>query len=148
MFEKCKGDESVKCLYEWCKKRAKANRKYMDLDWNNDTETILAQFVKIINKILDGTDYYAQRNSTIGEKNIDIFKKGVSGRVGHLWPRKREQIIHVNFTLDIVEQLGKKMQLPPDSDVKEGRYLKWRAFRGLDFKTAMEMVNKLGKIGK
>ena len=120
----------------------------MDLDWNNDTETILAQFVKIINKILDGTDYYAQRNSTIGEKNIDIFKKGVSGRVGHLWPRKREQIIHVNFTLDIVEQLGKKMQLPPDSDVKEGRYLKWRAFRGLDFKTAMEMVNKLGKIGK
>ena len=120
----------------------------MDLDWNNDTETILAQLVKIINEVLDGTDYYAQRNSTIGEKNVDIFKKGVSGRVGHLWPRKRDKNTHVNFMLDIVEQLGQRMQLPPDSDVKEGRYLKWRAFRGVSFKTAMGMINELGNSGK
>ena len=138
----------MKGFYEWCKKRAQVNRKVVDLDWDNDIETILSQYVKILNDALKGTDYYAQRNSTIGERNVDIFKQGVSGRVGHLWPRKRNQIIHVNFTLDIVEQLGKKMQLPPDSDVKEGRYLKWRAFRGLDFKTAMEMVNELANIAK
>ena len=50
--------------------------------------------------------------------------------------------------LDIVEQLGQRMQLPPDSDVKEGRYLKWRAFRGVSFKTAMGMINELGNSGK
>ena len=134
------------CFFEWCKKRAKENRVITDLEWDNDIESILSQYVKIINDVLEGTDYYAKRNSTIGEKNVDIFKKGVNGRVGHLWPRKRDRIIHVNFTLDIVEQMGKRMQLPPDSDVKEGRYLKWRAFRNLDFKTAMDMVNELVNI--
>ena len=134
------------CFFEWCKKRAKENRVITDLEWDNDIESILSQYVKIINDVLEGTDYYAKRNSTIGEKNVDIFKKGVNGRVGHLWPRKRDRIIHVNFTLDIVEQMGKRMQLPPDSDVKEGRYIKWRAFRNLDFMTAMAMVNELVNI--
>lgn len=135
-------------FYEKCLKLVKQNRKVSGLNWDCNIEEILAQFVEILNEVLADTEYYAERNSTVGEKNVDIFKKGVSGRVGHLWPRKRDQIIHVNFTNDIVEQLERRMDMPQDTDVKKGRYLNWRAYKELDYATTMKIVSELAEIGK
>lgn len=130
-------------FYSRCKKIAEENRVITDLDWDGSVEDILQEFTQIMNRALAGTDYYAERNTSLGEKNVNLFKKGTTGRVGHFWPRKRERVIHANFTLDIVEQLESKMDMPEDSDVKEGRYLGWRAYRGIDFATVMKMIEVL-----
>lgn len=135
-------------FYDECLKRAKENRKITDLSWDNNVEEILLQFAEILNGVLEGTEYYVERNSTIGEKNLDVFRKGIQGRIGHLWPRKRERVIHINFTTDIVEQLQSRMDMPEESEVKDGKKLNWRAYRGVDFETTMNMMKELSRIRK
>ena len=133
-------------FYEDCLKRAKANQSVTDLDWDMDSEEILLQFEKILNRVFEGTEYRAKRNKTIGEKDVDIFKGTGTKRIGHLWPRKRDQVIHVNFTSEICDRLKECMELPKDSDVKPGRNMNWRAFKNLDYETAMKIVEEVAKL--
>lgn len=133
-------------FYEDCLKRAEANQCVTDLNWDMDSEAILLQLEKILKRVFEGTEYYAERNRTFGEKDVDIFKGAGINRIGHLWPRKRNHVIHVNFTNEICDRLSKRMELPKDSDVKPGRNMNWRAFKNLDFATAMKIVNEVAKL--
>lgn len=118
----------------------------MRLDWNESSKEVVARLEAILKKITDGTDYYVEINQKDQSKCVNIFKRNGEKRIAHLQPNKREQRIHVNITKELVDQLKKRMDLPKDSDIKEGRYPNWRAFKNTDFDIAMKIVEEMIKL--
>lgn len=57
---------------------------FVDLDYNNDIENILAEISKGLTIILNGSKYKAIRNRKIGELDVDIFEIPSGKRVGHI----------------------------------------------------------------
>lgn len=133
-------------LFKKKEQNPQENRMHMNLNWDNNIELILKQLASLLNDKLKGSDYYVERNSTIGEKNLDLFKQGNPKRVGHIWPKKREQVMHASFTNDIVRQLACRIEMPQDCDVKKGRNLDWRQYRNLSLDMLIEMISELATI--
>ena len=116
------------------------------INWDADKETVLKEIVVILNDLFIGTSYTASRNSTSGEKNVDIFygKGSVDNpRVAHVWPKTRTESVDLCVTIELVEQIKNRVELPEDSDIKPGKYLNWRAFKKIPVSKALEILKEL-----
>ena len=119
------------------------NYNYGSMNWDADIETILKAFVDDLSEILEGTDYYVMRNSTIGEKCVNLMKVGVSTRVGHIWPKKRLQAVDVCLMKNQINTISSKITLPESTEVKKDRLKDWRGFPKLSYEKALEMIQAL-----
>ena len=120
--------------------------KEITLNWDQDFKEIIQQFERILKRITDGTEYYVEINKKDSSRCVNVYKLGCEKRIAHLWPIKKGQVIHVNVTREIFEQLKGKMPLPEDSDIKKDRYPNWRAFKNTDYETAISIVEEIVKL--
>ena len=117
--------------------------EYGSMNWDADIETILKAFVNDYSAILEGTDYYVLRNSTIGEKCINLMKKNESHRVGHIWPKKRSQTVDVCLTKNLAQVISTKISLPQATEVKKDRLPEWCGFSKVSYEKTIEIINAL-----
>ena len=100
-----------------------------------------------VNHFIDGTNYYAKRNSTISEKDVDIFVIGKDGRIGSIWLNKRTQTFDVIWHVDIVNSLKFKMELPMHAtDKRSSKIVNWRTYQKIDNNCLSAMLENLAKI--
>ncbi len=116
------------------------------IHWDADIETVLYEIAEIINDALVGTSYSADRNTTIGEKCVDIFwgtERKANPRVAHVWPKRRTENMDFCVRTELVSLMKGKIDLPADSDIKEGRYSNWRSYRKISISRVLEMISAL-----
>lgn len=116
------------------------------IEWRNNIEDILLAAEKLFNKFLEGSEYYCKRNTTINEKDIDLFKKGIDKRIGHIWPKKQTHTVDFCLENDYIVPLRLKMELPHDKDVKPGRYLNQRCFDKISIEMACKILDNISKV--
>ncbi len=119
------------------------NYNYGSMNWDANIEIILQSFVKDLSEILEGTDYYVLRNGTVGEKCVNLMKKGVNHRVGHIWPKKRLQTVDVCLMKNQINTISSKISLPQSKEVKKERLKEWRCFPKISYETTIEMIQTL-----
>ena len=85
------------------------------LDWNGNIEDILKSIKYTLSKILEGTEYYVERNKKDGEKDIDLFKIGCEKRIGQLWPKKRKQFIELTLPKELLSTKVRQLLPQPTS---------------------------------
>ena len=119
------------------------NYNFGSMNWDADIETILQAFVKDLSEILEGTDYYVLRNGTVGEKCVNLMKKGVTYRVGHIWPKKRLQTVDVCLMKNQINTISTKISLPQSTEVKKDRLKEWRCFPKVSYEMTIEMIQSL-----
>lgn len=91
--------------------------------WKNGIESILMDFSIIFSKVLDGSGYYAYRNPTIGEKNINISKIGVVGstkddRIIWIYPKMKFKNVDLGINRDLFDRISRTIILPEPKEVK------------------------------
>lgn len=119
------------------------NYQKVSINWRADIETILASFSEEFNHIFDGTDYYAVRNSTSGEKSVDIMKNGFSRRVGHVWPKKQSQTVDICLTKNLIRIVEGQISLPEPKELKKGRYDNWRCFPKVSYEKTIQVIERI-----
>ena len=117
--------------------------EYGSMNWQADIETILQAFVSDLSTILEGTDYYALRNSTKGEKCVSLMKKNESSRVGHIWPKKRSQAVDVCLTKNLAQVISTKLSLPQTTEVKKDQLPEWCGFSKVSYEKTIEIIKAL-----
>ena len=75
----------------------------MELNWYAEKETLLRKACEEINAILNGTTFTALRNTTVGEKCVNIMQEGVKGYVGHIWPKIKNHEFDVCLTNELAQ---------------------------------------------
>ncbi|MGN1399062.1 MAG: hypothetical protein ACI4WG_03580 [Erysipelotrichaceae bacterium] len=111
--------------------------------WKKDIETILKDFGQIFTQVLDGSGYYAYRNPTIGEKNINISKNGVKGstknnRIMWIYPKKKFKNMDMGINRDLFAKISMLIDLPEPREVKPGRCVTEWVIR-IDLSTALKV---------
>ncbi len=91
-----------------------------DIDWKMNREEILQTLCKIYSVELEGSPIRVERNSTKGEMNLDLFRIGVTNRVGQIWPKKRDRRIELVLAKDIVDQVKADVDFPTDYNIAKG----------------------------
>ncbi len=110
-------------------------------DWEDDMEGILKSLSSILSKILEGTDYSVERNKTIGERDVDIFRKGESRRVGQIWPKKRDQRFEVTIPKEVIHGEVKALLPEPKSQRANDCYYPYTDY-DLMIKVFLAIANK------
>lgn len=95
--------------------------------WDKDYELILMDFGSIFSQVLDGSGYYAYRNPTKGEKNINISKIGVVGstkkyRIMWVYLINGDTNVDMGINRELFNHISKIIELPEPREVKPGRY--------------------------
>lgn len=126
---------------EWAKSKTTE-----DILWNSDKESLLREIRLILSDCLKGSRFYLERNSTPGEKSIDIFLSGEKKRIGSIWPKNRKKCIDLLLSNEYVDLLRLKIELPTDKDVKPGRVLNFRKFEAITVEKTIEIIDCLAKI--
>ena len=111
-----------------------------EIDWTLGIEQVLLQLKYLFAAVLSGSVYWVERNSTVGEKNLDIFEKGDTRRVGSIWPKTTYQSMDLIFTTDMVKKIEKRVELPEDHDVKKGRYPGERLYKKVSLEKVLEII--------
>ena len=111
-----------------------------EIDWTLGKEQVLLQLKYLFAAVLSGSVYWVERNSTVGEKNLDIFEKGDIRRVGQIWPKTTYQSMDLIFTTDMIKKLEKRVELPEDHDVKKGRYPGERLYKKVSLEMVLEII--------
>jgi hypothetical protein len=107
-IDECINEVKQLVLFE---EKRKPNQNYVrynpSIDWDVDKENLLKQWEMILKNILDGSVYYVERNSTSGEKNVDIFRSDdKENRICHVWPKKDKK--NVTYVLTGMSLIGLK----------------------------------------
>ena len=94
-------------------------------------------------EILDGSGYYAYRNPTKGQKNINISRLGVVGstinhRIMWAYPKKDDKSLVMGINRELFEKISRKIDLPKPREVKPGKYKTERLIR-IDLLTALKV---------
>ena len=117
--------------------------EFGSMNWDADIEMILQSFVQDFSEILEGTDYYVVRNGTVGEKCVNIMKKGESNRVGHVWPKRKMQVVDFCLMTDLIQKISSMMELPALQDPNKERLKQWRCFPRISYDKAIEMISAI-----
>ena len=80
-----------------------------EINWSQDRETILSQMVNVCNEIFQNTDFKPERNSTLGEKDVDVFFRGDPSRICHIWPKMRDRLFDVWLRPDFYSKVVSKL---------------------------------------
>ncbi|MCQ2535171.1 MAG: hypothetical protein MJ172_11500 [Clostridia bacterium] len=99
------------------------------IDWDFNVEEILTQTRRLLSDRYKDTEYYFERNSTAGEKNIDVFKNGYPKRIGYIYPKKRFQQYDLCLEIGLFNIANSKMILPELQEIKINRYSNTRRCR-------------------
>ena len=127
-------------------KRSENLQKELFVDWSTGIEDSLRQLQAIFDRLLSDSDYYIIRNTTVKEQNLNIFRKGKARRIGQVWPKVRSQTMDLVFTIEEIDSLRTKVNLPPECDVKQaGRYPGLRRFRSVDLDQGTEIIKALAR---
>ena len=116
------------------------------IHWDSDVESLLQEFSTIFNDLFKGTSYTADRNSTPGEKSVDIFwgePSAINKRVAHAWPKLRTENMDLSVQTELVSLIKDKVDLPEDDDIKPGRYSGWRTFKKIPMSKALEILGAI-----
>lgn len=115
------------------------------IHWSFDKEAVLQEFVSIFTEVFEGSSYSAKRNTTPGEMCIDIFWGSEEDipRVAHVWPKTRTETMDLCVQTELVERIKAKVDLPMDSDIKDGRYPNWRTFKKIKMSKAIEILSAI-----
>ena len=116
------------------------------IHWDLDVESLLQEFSTIFNDLFKGTSYIAARNSTPGEKSVDIFwgePSVMNKRVAHAWPKLRTENMDLCVQTELVNLIKDKVVLPDDDDIKPGRYSGWRTFKKIPMSKALEILGAI-----
>ncbi len=114
-----------------------------DIHWDSDMETVLHECVAVLTELFCGTSYSAVRNTTVGEKCIDVFwgqERVNNPRIAHIWPKLRAEKVDLCLQTVFVDRIKDVINLPEDSDVKDGRYPNWRTFKKIPVTKAVEIL--------
>ena len=111
--------------------------------WKNNIESILMDLSDMFCEILDGSGYYAYRNPTEGQKNINISRLGIVGstikhRIMWVYPKKDDKSLDMGINRELFEKISRKINLPEPSEVKPGKYKTERVIR-IDLLTALKV---------
>ncbi len=116
------------------------------IDWSTGTEDCLRQLQTVFSRFLSGSDYSVARNTTKKEQNLNIFRKGCARRIGQVWPKVQSQTMDLIFTIEEIDSLKTKVNLPIDCDVKQpGRYPGLRKFKGVTLTQGAEIILALAR---
>ena len=102
-----------------------------DIDWKDDVEGILKQTARILSDILAGTKYSVSRNSTIGEKDVDIFVEGEEKRIGQIWPKKRDRRFELTIPKEWYSEKIKSLLPEPKSERVNDYYFPYTNYEQL-----------------
>ena len=91
------------------------NRFAFLADWTSDKETILMELKKSLISSFSGTLYYFERNSSVGERCININYKGETRRVGSIWPHNNKMIYDVVLRNDIFCKVERYMNVKKEN---------------------------------
>lgn len=111
--------------------------------WKNNIESILMDLSDMFCEILDGSGYYAYRNPTEGQKNINISRLGIVGstinhRIMWAYPKKKSKSLDMGINRELFEKISRKVNLPEPREVKPGRCKNEWVIR-IDLSTALKV---------
>lgn len=82
-----------------------------DFIWDGDIEETLDNLLNFFKPVFEGTEYSIERNSTFGEKCLNIFKQGLPQRIGHIWPKKHKHVFDFLIARNLVVNLSESINL-------------------------------------
>ena len=109
---------------------------------SSNKEEFLGRICIKFNRILEDSSYFFERNSTVGEQNLDLFVKGNTKRIGYVYAKKNET---VDFCLynEYYTKLYDKELLPAAG--YERRSSTVRKFEKISVDDALLIVEQLKK---
>ena len=117
--------------------------EYGSLNWDAEIETILQVFVRDLSTLLEGTDYYVQRDSADGEKCVNLMKRDNPNRIGHIWPKKRFQAVTFCLTKNLAQIINTRISLPQSTEVRKDKLPGWCGFPRISYDKTKEIIQAL-----
>lgn len=112
-----------------------------DINWNTDKEAILSQMLSVFNRIFEFTEYRAERNKTINEACINIYKGDSNNRIAHVWPKSGETV-HFCVMKSLSISIHDIMDFPEGKPLKE-RMPNWIVYKQLGIEPVFEAFRML-----
>lgn len=125
------------------KKEYARNKTTADISWDAGKESVLREIKMIFSDLLEGSQFYIERNTTPTEESIDIYRYGEKNRVSSIWPKTRSKCVDLLLHEEYVDAVKAKIELPEDQDVKRTTSYRSRKFKAISIEKTIEIIDYL-----
>ena len=124
------------------KKRMTEKITTADISWESGVELLLNEIKIKLSDLLEGSQFYLERNSTLNEKSIDIFRYGEDKRIGSIWPKSRKRCVDLLLRNEYADSIRLRMEMPPYKE--QNKLPNFRVLKAIPIEKLTEIICFLG----